>query len=51
MSTDKKKMTKEEKTEKAKKLIEDLKALELSEQQLNELSGGRHCYPKAMQVY
>ena len=40
MSTDKKKMTAKEKTEKAKKLMSELKSLELSKDQLDRLAGG-----------
>ena len=40
MSTDKKKMTKEEKINKAKKLMEQLNDCELSKDELRAVSGG-----------
>ena len=40
MSTDKKKMTKEEKIKKAKKLMEQVKALELSTEEMISVAGG-----------
>ena len=40
MSEDNKKMTKEEKIEKAKELIQDLNALELSDEEFKDVNGG-----------
>ena len=40
MSTDKKKMTKKEKREKAKKLMKDLSALELTGEEISRVTGG-----------
>ena len=43
MSEEKKELTKEEKIEKAKELMKKVKELELSEDELKEISGGDGC--------